>query len=359
MIDSAQMSFKRRLSLFSVLALLLQLVWLSDASAGTFSKALVRFDRMKASQATTGTVCFAPTLTTAIASVQVAFPANFSTSTTTGNWTVSTTNLAWPSGASGLTNVGTANNVTGATGGTVTFPVSPSFTPTAGNLYCFNWTNTAAVTQPSGAASSQSGTITSRDSVPATIDSGSFATATTQSSTPNDQISVSASINPTFTFALANTTDNLGTLTTGSVSTSPTPPTATINTNAKNGWVAWANDTNTGLKSAQAANYTIPSNYSGGTGSNTTLSAGTEGYNLGATSSQTGGTGTITVAAAFVGTSAGQGGGLGPLLQIIASSTGTANNAVLTLKNNAAIRADTPAATDYSDVETIIAAGLF
>lgn len=351
--------FSLRRLWFGAIGLLLLQLWvpflIGSANAGTFSKALVRFDRMKASQATTGTVCFAPTVTTAIASVQVAFPASYSTSTTLGNWTVSTTNLAWPSGAGALTNVGTASAVSAATAGTVTFPVSPAFTPTAGNLYCFNWTSSAAVSQPGSNGSDESGTVTSRDNVPATIDSGNFATATASA----DQISVSASINDTFNFALANTTDNLGTLTTGSVSTSPTPPTATINTNAKNGWLIWAQDSNAGLKSASAGNYTIPSNYSGSTGSNSTLSAGTEGYNLGATSSQTGGSGTITVDAVFVGGVLGKGGGLGAALQILATSTGTANNAVLTLKNNAAIKGDTPAATDYADVETIVGAGQF
>ena len=94
-------------------------------------------------------------------------------------------------------------------------------------------------------------------------------------------------------------------------------------------------------------------------GSNSTLSSGTEGYNFGATSSQVGGTGTITVAAPFVGSGAGQGGGLDTTLRTVASSSGTANTAVLTLKNNAAISVTTPAATDYTDTVTVVAAGLF
>ena len=94
-------------------------------------------------------------------------------------------------------------------------------------------------------------------------------------------------------------------------------------------------------------------------GSNSTLSAGTEGYNTGVTSSQTGGTGTITVAVPFVGGALGKGGGLDTALRTLASSTGTANGAVLTLNNNAAINGTTPAATDYTDIITVVAAGLF
>ena len=119
--------------------------------------------------------------------------------------------------------------------------------------------------------------------------------------------------------------------------------------------MVWANDANTGLNSASAAK-TIASTTPG---TNSTLAAGTEGYNTGVTSSQTGGSGTIAVAAPFVGGSAGKGGGLNTGLSSLASSNGTANNAVLTLTNNAAIGSLTPAASDYVDTITVVGAGLF
>jgi hypothetical protein len=53
------------------------------------------------------------------------------------------------------------------------------------------------------------------------------------------------------------------------------------------------------------------------------------------------------------------GGGLDTTLRSLATSNGTANNAVLTLTNNVAIGATTPAATDYTDVITVVGAGLF
>jgi spore coat protein U-like protein len=55
----------------------------------------------------------------------------------------------------------------------------------------------------------------------------------------------------------------------------------------------------------------------------------------------------------------GKGGGLDTTLRALATSDGTAQNAVLTLTNNATIGALTPAATDYTDTITVVGAGLF
>ena len=313
-------------------------------SAAALTQSMVRFDRMSTSTATTGTVCAEPTTASTEADVQVTFPTGYTVSTTVGDWTVNTTNLAWPSGGTAWPGIGTA---TAAASQTVTFP---STDLTVGTLYCFNWTDTAALSIKSTATSSNAGTITTRDGATATIDSSGFATA----SIADDQIVVTATVPQTFAFALSGNTDALGSLSSGSVTNSPTPRTVTIDTNAKNGWLAWAQDSNTGLNSASAA-YTISSTTPG---TNSTLSAGTEGYNTGVTTSQVGGTGTITVDAAFVGGSD-QGGGLDTSLRTLATSDGTADTAVLTLTNNVAINATTPSATDYTDTITVVGAGLF
>ena len=155
--------------------------------------------------------------------------------------------------------------------------------------------------------------------------------------------------------ALSGNTDPLGTLSTSAVTTSGTPRTATINTNAKSGWTVWAKDSNTGLNSPTVAS-TIASTTPG---TNSTLTAGVSGYNTGITQTQAGGAGTITVAAPFIGAAAGQGGGLDTSLRALASSNGTADTAVLTIKNNVAISPTVPAASDYTDTITIIGAGLF
>lgn len=332
------------------LAIVTPLLLTGRAGAATIDGALVRFDSMQASAATTGTVCATPTSTATEASVQVTFPTGYTTSTTVGDWTVDTSNLAWPASASAWPGIATATSAVGAFGGTVTFPSNDL---TAGTLYCFNWTSTAALSVTATPGNSLTGTVVTRTSVPADIDTGYYATAAVSS----DQITVTAEVARTFSFALSGTTDALTpSLTTAAVSSSTTARTATVNTNAQNGWYVWAKDLNTGLKSASAGNYTIASTTPG---TNSTLAAGTEGYNTGVTSSQTSGTGTITVAAPFVGGSTGKGGGLDTTLRTLASSNGSANTAVLTLTNNAAVSSITPAATDYTDTITVVAAGLF
>lgn len=324
---------------------ILLIMTITTLPVSAFSRTLVRFDRMKTSEPTTGTVCANPATVATENDVQVTFPTGYTVSTTVGDWTVNTTNLAWPTGGTAWPGIGTA---TTAAGQVVTFP---STDLTVGTLYCFNWTNTAAVSVKAAATASNSGTITTRTSGPATIDTANYSTA----SIADDQIVVTASVAQTFSFALSANADALGALTTGSVTVSGTPRTATVNTNAKNGWLVWARDSNTGLNSASSA-YTIGSTTPG---TNSTLSAGTEGYNTGITQSQVGGSGTITVAVPFVGGTTGRGGGLDTTLRTLASSTGTANTAVITLTNNAAISAITAAATDYTDTITVVGAGLF
>jgi hypothetical protein len=225
-----------------------------------------------------------------------------------------------------------------------------------GTLYCYNWTSTSAVSTKSGASSSNQGSVATQNSSAVQIDSGNYNTATVT----NDSISVTATIPQNFSFAIgacSSNTDALGTLSTASVNSSPTPCTATVATNAKNGWQAWAKDSTTGggLRST-SANFTLASTTPG---TNSTISNAAEGYNMGVTSSHAAGTGTITVATPFVGGTSGRGGGLDNGLRTIASSSGTASSDVLTLTNNATILASTPAATDYSDTITVVAAGLF
>jgi len=342
-INSAK-AFRIMILLVLCMALAVVLINKQAAKAADLNKTTVRFDRMQASTPTTGTICTQPSSTATEASVAVTFPTGY-TLGTAANFTVNTTNLAWPSGASAWPSIATATNVSSQT---VTFP-SGDLSP--GTLYCFNWTNSAAVTIKSSASGSNTGTVTTQTTAPAPIDTSDYSTA----SLTNDQIVVTATVPSTFSFALSGNTDALGTLSTSSVTTSPTPRTATIDTNAKNGWMVWAKDSNSGLSSASASS-TLASTTPG---TNSTLAAGTQGYNTGITTTQGGGSGTITIAAPFVGTATGQGGGLDTTLRTLTSSTGTASAAILTIKNNVAISSLTAAASDYTDTITIIGAGLF
>jgi len=329
------------------------------ASADQLTNTLVRFDRMAQSQATTGTVCAKTTATVATeAVVSVFFPTGFTVSSTVGNWTVSTaTTTGWPTGANAWVGIGAptgSGNFT-ISGQTVNFQSGDLAINT---LYCFNWTSTAALT--TGTAGAYTGSVTTETSAPATISTGNYGVTTVGANA--DQITVTATVNPTFSMSLSANSDALGTLSTSSVSSSPTPRTATVNTNASNGWYFWGKDSNQGLNSTTAS-YTIPSvtTCTGGVSGNSTLSAGTEGYNVGAVAtSQSAGTGTVTIAGVFTGGSSGKGGGLcSSNYQTIASSNGTAATSVITLTNNAAISGITKPGTDYTDTETFVGAGLF
>lgn len=342
-----------------VLALALQATvpfLMPSASAGSLTNTLIRFDRLSASTATTGLICAKETSSGTDAVASVTFPTGFTVSSTVGDWSVSTsTTTDWPSGAVAWTGIAAptgSGNYT-ISGQTVNFQSGDLNTT---SLYCFNWTNSAALS--TGSAGDYTGSISTETSAPAVIDTGNYGVTIVGSNA--DQITVSATVNPAFSMLLSANTDALGTLSVSAVSSSPTPRTATINTNAANGWYFWGVDSKHGLNSITAS-YTIASNCSGGAGANSTLSSGTEGYNLGAVAtSQAGGTGTVTIATPFVGGSAGKGGGLcSTNNQVVASSNGTASNSVLTLTNNAAISGITKPATDYNDVETFVGAGLF
>jgi hypothetical protein len=173
----------------------------------------------------------------------------------------------------------------------------------------------------------------------------------------NDQVTVNASVPPSFTLALNANSDNLGALSTGSI-TGTTGVTATVNTNAKNGWYLLGSDANTGLTSTSQS-YTIASKTPG---SNASLSAGTEGYLTGLPAggiTQGTGSGTTSATAAYASSGSGNGSGLNTVPAELASSTGTANGAIVTVKEYAAISGNTPAATDYTDTITLVGAGSF
>lgn len=326
-------------------------IGLAQLAHATPYQAMVRFDTMKASASTTGMVCAKPATTGTEGKVAVTFPGGFTVGAS-ANWTVSTAQTSsWPTGAVAWPSIATGTSASQ----TVTFT---SGDLTVDTFYCFNWTNSAAITNPSSAGSSEIGTVATQTSGGATIDSTQYATATLS----NDSILVTATVPPIFTFSLGSNTDALGNLSTSSVTPSASPIVASVGTNAKNGWSVWAKSAlaNGGLHSA-SANYTIASNCNAGTqlGSNSTLSAGTEGYNTGVTATHASGSGTVSVSGIFNGSVANKGGGLCGTLQTLATSNGTATNDQVSLTQNVAINNATPAAADYTDTITVVGAGLF
>jgi hypothetical protein len=208
-----------------------------------------------------------------------------------------------------------------------------------------------------GSAAQYVNTISTLTSGDAVIDTKQVATRVIT----DDQIVITAVVPPTFSFALgANTTSFTTNLSVSGV-VSTTGVTATVITNAANGWVAWVKSANAALSSA-AASYTIDSAGDATNATPTTLSTGSEDYVLDVdetTDSATAGSGTVTVAGEYDGDSTSKGGTLTTGYTKIGSADGPTDTDVLTLIARSTISGMTPAGTDYTDTLTVVGAGNF
>lgn len=353
--------------LLSLLFLPFVLLLVSNKASGAgLTTTMVRFDRMKISTPTTGTVCAkSPSATSATeTSVKVTFPTSYTVSSTTSNWAVDTTNTTgWPAGAAAWTGISapTGSGEFVISGQSVNF-VSGNLA-SASTLYCFNWTNTAALTTKSSATADNSGQVITQTTGGVASDTGSYATATIS----EDQIVVTATVAPTFNFAFNNTTtDAFGNLSTSSVTTT-TGKTITLTTNANAGWIVWAkslNGASKGSLTSVASGGIITSASSLGSAAHN-ITTGTEDYGLGATvNTDASGGGTVSVDAAY------DGSGTCPStcnvgvldsqnFRPIASANGTAAGDIINVFERASISGSTKAANDYTDTITFIGAGNF
>jgi len=246
----------------------------------------------------------------------------------------------------------------GNSGSTIT--ISNVNTLTSGTAYCVVVGTFAAQTAVTNTSSANSYTVTLTDGT----DTGTGAVDVITS----DQVSISATVPASFTMAITSTSDNF----TGNLSSASVGATSgdniTVNTNASHGWYLWASDANTGLRSPTAgtSGYTIASGNSNGSiapGTNTTLTSTHEGYVLAIPAANitqgAGSGGTTSAATAFASSGSGNGAGLNTTPVIVASSTGTANSAIVKPLQYAAIAGVTPAGTDYTDTITYVGAGSF
>ena len=254
-------------------------------------------------------------------------------------------------------------NCESITGATANLPGSPTAAGTAG-------TGTIAITDSTALTASTAYCYVLPTAITATPTSiGSTTVAVTEGSDSalnvaiyimaNDQITVNAVVPPSFTLGLSGNTNNFtANLSSASIGTT-TGVVATVNTNAEDGWYLWGFDSNTGLHSASQG-VTIPS---ATRGSADTLTAGTAGYVAAVPTSSivqgTGSAGTTSASTYFSSTGSGIGSGLDGTPRTLASSTGTANAAQVTVKEYAAISGVTPAASDYTDTVTLVGAGNF
>jgi hypothetical protein len=235
-----------------------------------------------------------------------------------------------------------------ATGSGGTISLTGGTSLTSGTNYCVEFAGAAAITN-TATAGVYGYTISD------TSDTGTEYYPVLTSGT-NNTIAVSATVPQSFSLSLGTNTDALGTLASGSVTTSP-GVIATVSTNAVAGLGVWAYDTNTGLHSTNAT-YTIAST-SPLSGSLQTLTVGTEGYVTNAAYQGGSATGTApTTTVPFTGV-AGKGDGLNATPAEIASGAGAESGAQIKITESAAISSLTKPATDYGDSVTVVGAGSF
>jgi len=225
-------------------------------------------------------------------------------------------------------------------GSTITMATSSSLT--AGTLYCITLTTASTVTNPTAGA--YTATLTAG--------SDSETVALDVLSTGSNAYSVTVTVPSTFTLSLSPTTDSFSspgtTLSPSSVETT-TGVTASVATNALDGWFLWAEDANSGLHSTNAS-YTIPSAGTVSCSSNTTFASGSAAYGLGVSAHNT---------ANYAYTSSTHGGCLSSATYYEIANDTVASSDTTVLHELATISATTPAAPDYTDTITVIGAGSF
>lgn len=334
----------------------------SSVDAAGFAQASVRLDRLSTTATTGGRVCAKPSaaaLSSTEGKVLVTFPTGFTVNSTASNWTVTTTGL--DSGQTAWPGIGTATAVSGQT---VTF--ASGDLSSSSTLYCFNFASSSTLTTPGSTGNNLSGTIETQTAGSTQVDTAQYALSIIS----NDQIVVSASVGATFTFALSGNTDSFGGNLDPAQVNSTTGRTATMTTNAAQGWILWAKSANgasgdatKGALKSTSANRTIPLTNAKALGSaSAVFSAGTEDYGLAAIlQTDAAGGGTVSIDAAY--SSNGSDSKAGVLgtgsFRPVASADGTSAGDVVTLKELATITNGTPAATDYTDTITLVAAGQF
>jgi hypothetical protein len=348
---------KQKLTLLLQIILFLSLLYpvLEPKKAGAaVTLSFVRFDRHSTGAAISGTACLETTTSGTETNVEIVFPDDWTISSTASNWTVSTTNLpvkptdgsaatAWPG-------IGTANSVTSQS---VRFPATDLSTAT---FYCFHFTGASSTIGAAG--NDKRGMLKTQGGAPY-VDTVDWATSVVSSNA--DQITVTASVAAQMTFSLSGNSVSLGTLSSGST-TAGSAITETVSTNARNGWVTWvrsATDGGGGTGGAGALNSTVASAQIDSPGSHDgspeTLST-SGGYVLDVNT----GSGSPTIAGEYNGTTADEGGHITyNLYRQTAHKTTPGASDTVTLVVKARSSATTPAASDYTDTLTVVAAGSF
>jgi len=335
---------RKRISILTTVALLMASFFMladtaTKAKAAPFSKAYIRYDRMHTSTATNVLIVVKPITVATEAKLLVTFATN---TTVAASLTLTTTAL--PTGVTALpgtlsgTGSGQVATITGVTDLTVG-------TEYGVNISVGITTNTATGAKQDSVKTQTAGS--------ADIDTANIASYFVA----NDQIAVTATVLPIFTFVLSANSADFGNLSTSAVTSTP-GVTVSVATNGNNGWTGWVKSANAGLTSATNSKTIATTGTIDATPS--TLSTGSEGYVLDVDKTTTGtGSGSLTVDAEYNGATTSAGGTLSTTLQPIGGRTGYTNGDVFTLIGRATISNITPSGTDYVDTWTVIGCAKF
>ena len=317
----------------------------------TLTTAYIRFDRQSAAAALSGVICMQSTLTSGgVSKIVVNFPATFSISA--AGWTSDTTAANLPSGATAWPGITGPSVVSTATNSAI---FSSTDLTNASNLYCFHFTGGSSTMGTAG--NNLTGLVQTQTTTGVPVETLNYATAVTTGAN-SEQIGVTASVSASFSFALSGGFTGqvlaLGVLNSSSVTTAPYQVTATVSTNAHNGFIAWVKGTNSdGLHSTTAGGTGITSP---GSFPTVTDLASNTGYGLFGVA----GTNTPNIDAGYTpsnGTSVGHvdNGQFNRLAYLTGVQSGTTFN----IGARAKPTSTQAAANDYSDTLTVVASGSF
>jgi hypothetical protein len=344
---------QKRLALLTVFILLVSVLGglvVKPVEAANLTRTIIRPDRMAISLSTSYLILVKPATANAT-KVIVTFPSGYdvtgAAATTTGVPTsyngASDTITAFP-------NLGTAT----VSGQDVTIPTT-SGTLSTSNTYGVYLTT---IVNP-GTTGQKTFTVVTEDGSSATLDTSSavvYIVSDNGTATDSDQIVITASVSPSFQLDLGANSDSV-TTSLGSVANG-TGVTATVKTNAQNGYVVFMKSANTlGLHSA-TTNTDIA--FAGSAGSVYTLSSGTEGFVIDVDRT-TNTSGAAAVDTAFDGSTTSEGGVPDTSYRRIFYGTAPVGGAgdVATIIPRVAISATTKAANDYTQTLTVAGAGNF
>jgi|GEM_PF-1723852 len=346
--------WKAGLALFLIIIAAQTLILFPKTNAASLSSAYLRLNRLAQAQTTKGRLVFKANNGGA---TSLTIDMNGADSTT---WSGQSGSVHAGVMAKDVATCATELSVTGLPGGTLAVSGASGHTITITNItaliggttYCIDFTDADAFTTPT------TGTYH-----PTITESGG-ATDTTTIATNiiganADQVTVSASVSPSFSFSLAANSKSFASPLSAGGASSTTALNATVSTNAASGWQMWAADlgASPGLHSVIASKTIAYSPSAGSAGA--TLSTGVEGYNVGNNAISGTTCGTPTYGNFFNGAVSTKGSGLDGTMRNVVNVTGAADTCSVPFVFNGSISNTTPAATDYSSTMTVVAAGNF